>query len=144
MTRTRTVFAVGGRLGMAHGLGGQSVGVSERFFSGGGTTIRGFDQNTLGPQDFSGQPAGGNAVLILNNEFRFPVYGFLDGVTFVDAGNVYRHIEDFSLSDLRTSAGAGLRIRTPYALIRLDYGVNLRPRPGEIRGKFFFSIGQAF
>ena len=79
-----------------------------------------------------------------NNEFRFPAYRFLDGVAFFDAGNVYRHIEDFSLSGVRTSAGAGLRIRTPYALIRLDYGVNLRPHPGEARGKFFFSIGQAF
>jgi outer membrane protein insertion porin family len=83
-------------------------------------------------------------VLILNNEFRFPVYGFLDGIGFFDAGNVYSRIEDFTLSGLRTSTGAGLRIRTPYALIRLDYGVNLRPRPGEVRGKFFFSIGQAF
>lgn len=143
-TRNRTVYAVGGRVGLAHGFGGQTLVPSERFFSGGGTTVRGFDQNTLGPLDFAGQAAGGSAVLILNNELRFPVYGFLDGVGFFDAGNVYRRIEDFALPGLRTSAGAGLRIRTPYALIRLDYGVNVRPRPGEPRGKFFFSIGQAF
>ncbi len=143
-TRNRTVYALGARWGMARGLAGQAVSVSERFFSGGGTTIRGFGQNTLGPLGFDGQPAGGDAVLILNNEFRFPVYGFLDGVGFFDAGNVYGRVKDFTLPGLRTSAGAGIRIRTPYALLRLDYGVNLRPLPGENRGKFFFSIGQTF
>ena len=142
--RNRTVYALGGRVGLAHGLGGQSIVPSERFFSGGGTTIRGFEQNTLGPLDFTDEPAGGDAVLVLNNELRFPVYRFLDGVGFFDAGNVYRHIEDITLSGLRTSAGAGIRIRTPYALIRLDYGVNLSPRSWEPRGKLFFSIGQAF
>jgi outer membrane protein insertion porin family len=143
-TRNRTVYAFGGRVGLAQGFAGQTVAPSERFFAGGGTTIRGFGKDSLGPLDFRSQPAGGNAVLILNSELRFPVYGFLDGVGFVDAGNVYRHVEDFTLRELRTSAGTGLRIRTPYALLRFDYGVNLRPRPGEARGNFFFSIGQAF
>jgi len=67
-----------------------------------------------------------------------------DGVGFVDIGNTYRKATDFSFGDLRKAAGMGLRIRTPYFLIRLDYGFKLDRRPGESRGGFFFSIGQAF
>jgi outer membrane protein insertion porin family len=48
------------------------------------------------------------------------------------------------LRDLRKSAGTGLRVRTPYLLLRLDYGFKLDRRLGESRGAFFFSIGQAF
>ncbi len=142
--KPRLVYAGAARLGLARGLGGQELVISERFFAGGGTTLRGFAQNTLGPKDFLGEPAGGNAVVLINNELRFPVASVFDGVGFVDVGNAYRRATDFSFGDLRKAAGAGLRIRTPYFLIRLDYGFKLDRRPGESRGGFFFSIGQAF
>ncbi|MEK7753525.1 MAG: BamA/TamA family outer membrane protein, partial [Acidobacteriota bacterium] len=132
------------RLGLAGGLGGQELIRTERFFAGGGTTLRGFKQNSLGPVDFLGDPAGGNAVFILNNELRFPAASIFDGVGFVDLGNTYSRVSDFRLADLRKTAGAGLRVRTPYFLLRLDYGFKLDRRPGESRGAFFFSIGQAF
>jgi outer membrane protein insertion porin family len=63
---------------------------------------------------------------------------------FVDIGNVWEHVSDMSLGDLRKAAGVGLRVRTPWILIRLDYGFKLDRRPGESIGRFFFSIGQAF
>jgi outer membrane translocation and assembly module TamA len=53
-------------------------------------------------------------------------------------------VSDISLSDLRKTAGLGLRVRTPWILIRLDYGFKLDRRPGESIGRVFFSIGQAF
>jgi outer membrane translocation and assembly module TamA len=67
-----------------------------------------------------------------------------DGASFVDVGNVYSRLGDFRPWDLRKTAGAGLRLRTPYFLLRLDYGFKLDRRPDESRGGFFFSIGQAF
>jgi len=143
-TRNRLVVALGARVGMAKGLGGQEVIPSERFLAGGGTTVRGYQQDLLGPLDPLGAPTGGDAVTILNSELRFPLYKFFDGVAFVDAGNVYRHLADFKPFDLRASYGFGLRIRTPYIVLRLDYGFKFSPRPGEPRGKFFGSIGQAF
>jgi outer membrane protein insertion porin family len=76
--------------------------------------------------------------------YRFPLYKFFDGVAFVDVSNVYPRLADFKPIDLRASSGFGLRIRTPYVVVRVDYGFNLSPRPDEKRGKFFFSIGQAF
>jgi outer membrane protein assembly factor BamA len=48
------------------------------------------------------------------------------------------------LIDLRESTGIGLRVRTPWVLLRVDYGIVLDPRPGEGRSRFYFSIGQAF
>jgi len=144
--KSRFVYAAGVRLGLASGLGGD-VPLSRRFFAGGGTTIRGFDQDRVGPLDREGpipMPAGGGAVLLLNNEVRFPIFNIFDGVAFLDAGNVYRTVTDFDPWRLRSSSGFGLRIRTPYFLLRADYGFNLNPRPDEQRSTFFFSIGQAF
>jgi len=144
LRKPRFVYAGGIRLGLAKGLGGQDVVSFERFFAGGGTTIRGFDQNRLGPIDFFGDPAGGEAVFVTNNEIRFPLVHIFDGVGFLDIGNVYPKVSDFDLSQVRKSAGFGLRVRTPFFLLRLDYGFKLDRRPEESRGGFFFSIGQAF
>ena len=83
-------------------------------------------------------------MLVLNNEMRFPLVSIVDGVVFADIGNVYLRLSDFSLSNLRESAGAGLRLRTPWFLLRADYGVLLDRREQEPRSRFYFSIGQAF
>jgi outer membrane protein assembly factor BamA len=108
------------------------------------TTVRGFGQNEIGPKDSLGLPVGGNSLLILNGELRFPLFSIFDGVSFVDAGNVYPRIQDFNPADIRAASGFGLRVRTPYFLLRTDYGFKLNRKPGEHLGKFFFSIGQAF
>ncbi|MEZ5403814.1 MAG: BamA/TamA family outer membrane protein [Bryobacteraceae bacterium] len=112
--RPRVIYAGGVRAGVGRGIGGQDLIISERFFAGGGTSMRGFAQDTLGPVDFFGDPEGGEAVFITNQEVRFPMLSIFDGVGFVDIGNVFRRAGDFSLGDLRKSAGVGLRVRTPY------------------------------
>ena len=142
--KSRLVYAGAVRVGVAKGLGGQVVVPSERFFAGGGTTVRGFDQNSLGPVNFEGSPVGGDAMFVLNNEIRFPMVSIFDGTAFLDLGNIYRTISDFDPLSVRKSAGIGLRVRTPFLLIRLDYGFKLDRQPGERFGKFYFSIGQAF
>ena len=140
--RSRLVYATGARIGLARGLGGQVIPNAEKFFAGGGTTIRGFAEDQLaGAGD---RPIGGNAVFILNNELRFPLHWVFDGVTFLDIGNVYDKVSDFDLTNLRKTAGVGIRVRTPFFLIRADYGYKLDRRPDESAGQFFFSIGQAF
>jgi outer membrane protein assembly complex protein YaeT len=142
--RPRLIYASGARVGLGTGLGGQEIPLSERFFAGGSTTIRGFPQNSLGPTTGGIIFPGGNAMLVINNELRFPVFKMFDGVGFVDVGNIYRKVSDFSLQDVRSAAGLGIRVRTPWFLLRLDYGFKLDRRPGEPVGRLFFSIGQAF
>jgi outer membrane protein assembly factor BamA len=143
MLRPRLVFATGVRVGLAWGADA-GLPLSERFFAGGSTTLRGFAQNGVGPIDADHTARGGQAMLVLNNELRVPLLGRIDGVLFGDLGNVYPRVSDFSLSDLRESAGVGLRVRTPWFLLRGDYGVVLDRRPGERRSRFYFSLGQAF
>jgi outer membrane protein assembly complex protein YaeT len=142
--RPRFVYAGGVRLGMARGFNGNPVPLSERFFAGGGTTIRGFEQNSVGPLGPSRQLLGGESMFVVNNEIRFPLFSIFDGVGFSDIGNVWNQASDFSFGDLRNTAGVGLRVRTPWFLLRLDYGVKLDRRADESRGRLFFSIGQAF
>jgi outer membrane protein assembly factor BamA len=137
------VFATSGRLGLGHGFG-QELVPSERFRAGGGNSVRGYKEDSLGPLDVFGDPAGGNALVVFNEELRFPITGRFRGVGFFDAGNVFATVGDLSLGNLRMGAGAGLRVRTPFALIRADMGTPLAPKPGESRVRWFFSIGQSF
>jgi outer membrane protein assembly factor BamA len=141
--RPRFVFATGVRVGLARGFGDR-VPETERFYAGGSNTLRGFEQNAVGPVGPDRIPTGGEALFILNNEVRYPLFRLVDGVAFLDIGNVYDRLADIDLSDLRETAGLGLRVRTPWFLVRGDYGFVLDQRAGERRGRFYFSIGQAF
>src|SRR5487761_357209 len=80
-----------------------NVPLPERFFAGGGTSIRGFALNQAGPRDITtGFPVGGLAMLTFNNELRFPMHlpfigSRLGGAIFYDAGNVFSDIHHISL-----------------------------------------------
>ena len=144
----RLVFA--GRAQLGSGYGGEALIVSERFLLGGATTVRGYGENTLGPRNILGEPAGGEALLALNGEMRFPVRGWVQGVVFVDAGNVFGSRGDLSLRDLATGYGLGLRLASPFAMIRVDFGIpgrTLTPdRPAHQlkSGRWYFGIGHIF
>jgi outer membrane protein assembly factor BamA/autotransporter translocation and assembly factor TamB len=137
------VFATSGRIGFGAGYG-QDLVFSEKFLAGGGNSVRGYDQDGLGPVDFLGFPIGGNSLLVFNEELRFPMFWRFRGVGFFDAGNVFEKAGDLSLRGLRAGTGLGLRVVTPFALLRVDLGTPIRPQPGEGRVKWFFSIGQSF
>ena len=148
------VLATAGRLGLATGLGDSEVIPSERFFAGGGNTIRGYAQDSLGPRNVFHDPRGGNALLVFNQEARFPMYRWISGVGFLDAGNVFASAGKISLADLDVGAGVGLRLDSPVGLLRFDYGFALTrdrvsPTPAAAAntkriGRFYFSIGQVF
>jgi len=78
------------------------IPLPERFFAGGGTSLRGFALNQAGPRDAcTGFPVGGQAMLILNQEFRFPmrlpfIGTSLGGAIFYDGGNVYSRLNRVS------------------------------------------------
>jgi outer membrane protein insertion porin family len=82
------------------------IPLPERFFAGGGTSLRGFALNQAGPRDpCTGFPVGGQAMLILNQEFRFPmrlpfVGTALGGAIFYDGGNVYSRISRISFHSM--------------------------------------------
>jgi outer membrane protein assembly factor BamA len=118
--------------------------IENRFRAGGPTTVRGFEQNGLGPQSTAGDSLGGQAVVIVNQELRFPIWKSLKGGAFWDAGNVWLTASQLHLGDLRQSIGAGLRYSFPFGPIRIDYAWILGRQAGEPAGRIVFGLGHAF
>jgi outer membrane protein assembly factor BamA len=157
------VWANSIRLGLAKAYGDSHVPTSERFFSGGGNTLRGFPINGAGPQrtvpvcsnpdnkttcDLIRVPEGGRQLFILNSELRIPLSQIKDGlgvVLFYDGGNVYGPISiKRFVSDYTNTVGFGLRYNTPIGPVRFDIGHNLNPVTGIKATQFFITLGQAF
>lgn len=156
------VFANSVRVGLAAPFANSFVPTSQLYFSGGGTSLRGFPIDEAGPQRLvpfcnvlQGQsgcvnitvPVGGRQLFILNSEMRFPlgIMKALGGVVFYDGGNVYRTINLHDFIDNYTSTvGVGLRYSTPIGPVRFDIGRNLNPVPGINPLQYYITIGQAF
>lgn len=129
------IFARSLTFGVQDRLGGgplADIPLPERFFAGGASSHRGFPENQAGPRDpVTGFPIGGKALLVLNHELRYPLFGdSLGGVLFHDMGNVYSRIGAMSFRfqqrDLQDfdymvhAVGIGFRYRTPIGPIRVD------------------------
>jgi outer membrane protein insertion porin family len=139
----QTTFSVRGRYGYATGVGGEEVPLYERFYVGGIYTIRGLDYGEAGPKDAEGTDIGGLQEAILNVEYTFPIVPSikLKGVVFYDAGGAYDN--DF-LDRVWQTAGLGIRWISPVGPIRIEWGKNLAPRPGETQSKWEFAFGTFF
>jgi outer membrane protein assembly factor BamA len=156
------VFANSVRVGLATPFAGSFVPTSQLFFSGGGTSLRGFPIDQAGPQRLvpfcnvlQGQsgcvnvtvPVGGRQLFILNSEARFPlgITKMLGGVVFYDGGNVYSAINLKSfVNNYSNTVGVGLRYSTPIGPVRIDFGRNLNPVLGISANQYFITVGQAF
>lgn len=138
------------RFGVAHPFGGSSVPLSERFFAGGGSSLRGFETDYAGPlDDTTGKPEGGNALVIGSAELRRPILSFVHLAGFYDTGNVFSTFVDIDFSEFSHTLGAGLRIKTPFGPLRIDYGYNMNLPPelqlrGLTRGHLFITVGPPF
>ena len=150
------------RIGLAQPLAGSRVPTSERFFTGGADSLRGFPLDGAGPQrniwvcnpdqtppdcPQTTVPEGGNELLLINSEARIPLpmKKGLSIVPFYDGGNVFPLIGFHDFTSLYTNnVGIGFRYATPIGPIRFDLGHNLNPVPGIKSTQYFISIGQAF
>ncbi len=141
----RTVFSIRGRIGFAEGLFGKKLPLYERFYVGGLYTVRGLGFGEAGPRDENGEVIGGKKELIFNLEYKFPLVEELKlkGVVFVDVGRAYDDSEDFG-TDLRYTAGGGIRWISPLGPLRIEYGFNIDRREGESSGKAEFAFGAFF
>ena len=138
------VLASAARLGLARTIEDEVLIPSERFFAGGANTVRGYREDDLGPRSVFDDAEGGEAMLVLNGELRFPIYRWLKGVGFVDVGNVYPKVRDLSFTDLLVGVGAGARLDTPFGLIRFDLGIPANRRSFDPKWKVHFGLGHAF
>jgi outer membrane protein insertion porin family len=118
-----------------------------RFFAGGRTTHRAFDTDYLGIPGqtiVDGNPLGGNALILLNLQYRRRITGEFFAEIFVDAGNVWASPSQFALGDIRWGPGLGIQYRTPAGPLRAEYAWKIDPLPGESHGQFFVSFGVPF
>jgi outer membrane protein insertion porin family len=138
-----------GRLGYLDAYGdSKTVPIYERFFGGGAYTIRGYNERKVGPIDpASKDPLGGEALLVGNLEYTYPVLSFIKLATFYDIGNVWSKANKLGNGGFKAGMGFGVRIKTPIGPLMLDYGIPLNKEPGEDRkssGKVYFSMSHGF
>jgi outer membrane protein insertion porin family len=131
--------------GLAYG-NSSTLPYAKQFFSGGPYSLRGFPANGVGPGGYIA-PAdiknvfyleqGGEIKLELNAEYRFPIFKFLKGAVFADAGNTWLNHANSEetggefrssqfIKQLAVDVGAGLRVDLSFFVIRFDIGLPVR------------------
>lgn len=125
------------------------------FFAGGANGMRGWEVRSLGPggyidPDNSRYDKIGDLMIEANVEYRFPVYRYLKGALFTDAGNIWLlepnssfpdgHIELGTLaSEIAIDAGIGFRLDFGFFLFRIDSAMPVRD-PGRSKGERWMSV----
>lgn len=142
-------------------LATSGIPISERFFAGGRASHRAYSRDDLGVPGTTlllttvdGEerllPVGGNALALLNLDYRFPLVGPLEGVVFFDHGNVWVDWDSIVLDEAKPGAGVGLRYRSPIGPLRIEIGWKLDRRgadsglPEEDPFEVFLSFGNPF
>ena len=137
------------------------IPISERFFAGGRTTHRAYKRDRLGipgetlivpktiplERDVDADSlvaVGGNGLLIVNLDYRFPIAGPIGGTLFADFGNLWADWRSINVAEGKPGIGTGVRYSSPIGPIRVDVGYKLDPLPGEDDWVLLFSVGNAF
>ncbi len=138
------VIAMRGRCGYMNTYGGNTyIADDQRYFLGGGSTVRGFAENMLRSDD-NGNALGGRSMVLGSAEARYDLGSGYEIALFFDTGALSRTRKPGVPESFRSSAGIGLRRQTPVGPISFLYGWKLSPHPGESRGCFHFSLGYTF
>ena len=138
-----TVIALRANVGSINGADIKDIPATERFYAGGGGSVRGFGYQEVGLQR-NGDPIGGASIVEGAAELRFKLTESIGAVAFVDAGNVDRNAAPV-FNDLSIGAGIGLRYYTSFGPIRLDVATPLTNKEfTDSNYQIYISIGQAF
>ena len=143
-------FNFKGRVGYGDGYGDtDDLPIYEKFTAGGVRSVRGYEFNSLGPLDSSGDPAGGNLQVITSTEVIFPIEALGSSDTFrlgvyFDAGNVFADADSFESDELRQSVGLSAKWFSFIGPIEFSYAFPINDEPGDDTQEFQFSLGARF
>jgi len=104
--------------------GGGPVPSVDRFYLGGANSIRGYQENRVGPMN-DDTPEGGGVIGVANAEIRTPVIWKFWFTVFGDLGNNWATFSDIVPDDILLSMGIGLQYVSPVGPLRLDYAKRL-------------------
>lgn len=122
----------------------------ENYFAGGGRSVRGFENNSLGPRDSQDDPLGANMKVVGNAELIFPapIDAFKDTARlalFFDIGNVFDTDEsDADFGDLRSSVGLSASWLSPVGALTFSFGFPIDEETGDKTESFQFNLGSTF
>ena len=130
------VLALRSFFGIAIPLGNaKSIPFSKSFFAGGSNDNRAWTAYNLGPgrSDNNNEFNEANMKLAFSLEYRYNLFGNLNGAFFMDAGNIWNVLDDVtetkatfdsikSLEDIAIGAGIGLRYDFSFFILRFDTG----------------------
>ncbi|MGE4314011.1 MAG: autotransporter assembly complex family protein [Pseudobdellovibrionaceae bacterium] len=138
------ILAFRSKYGSIFGSGQFDIPPTERFYAGGGGSVRGYGYQEVGPKDSDGDPLGGRSIFTGTTEYRWKFTPTIGAVAFVDAGTVSdTTTPDFS--NLAVGAGIGARYYTGFGPLRFDIATPLTQKEDlEQNYQFYISIGQAF
>ena len=140
----RLVLAGRSAVGAIIGAARKSVPADERFYAGGGGSVRGVPFQKAGPLDRHGDPVGGRSFVELSTELRLSITETIGLVAFLDTGSAYPESLPDPAAGLRWGAGLGLRYATPVGPLRLDVGIPVDRQGVDDPFQLYLSLGQAF
>jgi translocation and assembly module TamA len=139
----RSVLALRVNIGSVTGASAFDLPPDQRFYGGGGGTVRGFRYQSLGPAFASGKPEGGAALVAATVELRQRIGESFGAVAFVDAGQVGAGATPFT-GKLQSAGGVGGRYYTSIGAIRADIAVPFARQHGGDSFELYLGLGQAF
>lgn len=140
------IWHLGGQIGVVDTMDNQEVPLYERYFLGGGQTLRGFPYREVSPVDENGYNVGGSSMLLLTTEVSHPIWSFIRGAVFCDAGTVGAEAYRFDIDDINVGVGYGLRIIVPQlnAPISLDLAYPIVNNQDSVSSKLRFHFNMGF
>ncbi|MBW8458801.1 MAG: outer membrane protein assembly factor BamA [Thiobacillus sp.] len=151
----RFTLMLNAEAGIGDGLSGKPLPFFKNFYAGGTSSVRGFENGTLGPKDANEDALGGDTRVIGNAELFFPLPGLKDDQSlrmsaFIDAGAAFGPrdqnglYEKFAFEDLRYSAGVAILWVSPLGPLKFSLAQPLVEKDGDKTEVFQFTLGNVF
>lgn len=147
----RTTVMLNGEVGLGDGYGGtKDLPFLEHYYAGGVSSVRGYEDNTLGPRDSKGEAFGGDFRVVGNAEVILPMPFISKNndawrmSAFMDIGNVFDEASNFDFGDLRYSTGVGVRWLSPFGPIKASFAQPLNSKSTDDVQRFQFTFGSTF